>query len=144
MSIYRLKGTAGKVINRNYPLKDRLLLGRADDCDIRVDEDGVAPRHAEIRVEEDGSVALRNLDSAYRTLLNGEPISSVRLAGGDEIRIGTCRWMLQAPGLRPERVLTEEAVARPRPHWRWLFLLALAAAAALAWQRGWLAALNAW
>ena len=138
MSIYRLKGTSGPVINRSFKLGDSLSIGRADDCDIRIDLDEVAPRHAEVRQEPGGRVLLRNLDASRQTLLNGLAVEERELAGGDEIRIGTCRFMLQAPGLRPERVLTEEAVMVRRRHWPWLLVFALAGAAALAWQRGWL------
>ncbi|NIP18527.1 MAG: FHA domain-containing protein [Xanthomonadales bacterium] len=138
MAVYRLKGTAGEVVNRNFPLSGRLLIGRSDDCDVRIDDRAVAARHAAVLVLEDGSVTLRNLDPGFETQLNGEPVESARLAGGDEIRIGTCRWMLQAPGLRPDRVLTAAATVRPRAHWPWLLAVALAAATALAWQRGWL------
>jgi hypothetical protein len=54
------------------------------------------------------------------------------------LRIGTCRWLLQAPGMRPERVLTAEAITPARPYWPWLLPLALVLAGWLAWQRGWL------
>jgi hypothetical protein len=47
--------------------------------------------------------------------------------------------VLQAPGLRPEKVLTAKAVKRSSGIWPWLVAAAvLGAAAALAWQRGWL------
>ena len=138
MSIYRLKGTSGPVINQQFTLQDRLLIGRADDCDIRIDQQGVATRHAELRLMEDGRVLLRNLDPSLQTLLNGMGVSETELAGGDEIRIGTCRWMLQAPGLRPDRVLSEEEVASSKAQWPWLLAVVVVAAIALAWQRGWL------
>ena len=138
MSIYRLKGTSGPVLNQAYTLQGVLSIGRADDCDVRIDQDDVAPRHAEVRLLEDGRVLLRNLDASRQTLLNGEPVQERELGGGDEIRVANCRFMLQAPGLRPDRVLTEEAVATHRRHWPWLLVFALAGAAALAWQRGWL------
>jgi hypothetical protein len=62
------------------------------------------------------------------------------LNSGDEIRLGACRWVLQAPGLRPEKVLTEQAVKQRSRLMPWLLVGALLAAAAvaatLAWQRG--------
>jgi pSer/pThr/pTyr-binding forkhead associated (FHA) protein len=139
MNIYRLKGTSGPVINRVFPLGQRLLIGRADDCAVRIDLDGVAGHHAEVRLTDDGGVRLRNLDPARQTLLNGVAVEERALSGGDEIRVGNCRFLLQAPGLKPDRVLTGEAVAVRRRHWPWLLVFALLGAAALAWQRGWLA-----
>lgn len=139
MSVYRLKGTSGPVINQAVRLAGRLVIGGDAACDIHVAEDGVAPRHAELRLVEGGNIVLRNLVDGHQTLCNGVPVVEHRLSPGDEIRVGSCRWLLQAPGLRPERVLTAAAVRPPRRYWPWLLPIALAAAAALAWQRGWLA-----
>lgn len=138
MSKYRLKGASGPVINQPFPLAKVSRIGRADDCDLRIDEEGVAPRHAEIREHEDGSLELINLDSSCQTLLNGEAVEHAGLASGDEIRIANCRWVLQAPGLRPEKVLTTEAVTPRRGYIPWLIVGGLLAAAAVAWYQGWL------
>jgi len=136
MSHYRLKGASGPVINQAYTLDAKTLIGRADDCDLRVDAEGVASHHAEIQENADGSLLLTRLDPAAETLLNGEPITSSSLASGDEIRIANCRWVLQAPGLRPEKVLTSEAVRPGRSYVPWLIVGSLLAAALIAWQQG--------
>jgi len=36
LSIYRLKGASGAVINQSHVLGKRTVIGRADDCDLRV------------------------------------------------------------------------------------------------------------
>lgn len=136
MSKYRLKGASGPVINQPFPLGAVSRIGRADDCDLRVDAEGVAPRHAEIRENEDGSLVLTNLDTSRQTLLNGEAVESARLASGDEIRIANCRWVLQAPGLRPDTVLTSESIRPKRSYVPWLIVGGLLAAAAVAWHQG--------
>jgi hypothetical protein len=138
MSHYRLKGASGPVINQAFQLGGRTLIGRADDCDLRVDADGVAPHHAEIRETGEGGLVLENLDSSFETLLNGEAVTEAALASGDEVRVANCRWVLQAPGLRPEKVLTSEAVRARRSYLPWLITAGLLAAAAFAWYRGWL------
>jgi hypothetical protein len=137
MSTYRLKGASGAVINQAFTLGARTVIGSGPDSDLRVESEGVAPQHAEIR-DEDGALRLRNIDSSAQTLLNGEAIDQALLSSGDEIRIANCRWVLQAPGLRPEKVLTTEAVRAQRSHLPWLIVSALLASAALAWYRGWL------
>jgi pSer/pThr/pTyr-binding forkhead associated (FHA) protein len=144
MSVYKLKGTSGGLINQSFPIKDLMVLGATQDCDICIDEPGVAKRHAEIRLVDGKTLKLNDLGSDMGTLLNGEPVSEVLLGSGDEIRIGTCRLMLQAPGLRPERVLTTEAVRRTKPRWprivAWGVVAATAAAAAvITWKPEWLA-----
>jgi len=136
MSNYRLKGASGPVSNQAFKLGAITLIGRADDCDLRLDVEGVSSRHAEIQEKDDGSLVLVNLDPDGETLLNGEAVHSVSLASGDEIRIANCRWVLQAPGLRPEKVLTGEAVRARRSYIPWLIVGGLLAAATIAWYRG--------
>ena len=143
MSLYKLKGTSGSVINQSFPFGDLIVLGSSSDCDVQLDEAGVSSRHAEIRLIDGKSLLLKDLDSKTGTLLNGEPVTETLLGSGDDIRIGTCRWMLQAPGLRPERVLTADVVAKPVRRWPrrlvWVSLLGAAAAVAvLRWKPEWL------
>jgi hypothetical protein len=143
MSLYKLKGTSGSVVNRSFPIDESILLGSSADCDVQLDEPGVSPRHAEIRLGSDRSLLLRDLGSTTGTLLNGERVRESQLGSGDEIRIGTCRMMLQAPGLRPERILTGDVVRKTARRWPrvliWTSLLAAAAAVAvLKWKPEWL------
>ena len=138
MHTYRLKGASGKVANSVFALEQRTVLGSADDCDLVISEKGIAPHHAEIILLDDGALKLRQLDSDFKTHVNGSTVEQINLGSGDEIRLGNCRWVLQAPGLRPEKVLTAEALKPPRTHLPWLIVTALLAAVALAWQRGWL------
>ena len=137
MSIYRLKGASGAVINQAHTLGERTVIGSGEGCDLTVASESVAPRHAEI-LEQQDQLILKRIDPQAETLVNGESIDEVALASGDEIRMGNCRWVLQAPGLRPEKVLTADAVRARRSHVPWLLVTALLSAAALAWYRGWL------
>jgi predicted component of type VI protein secretion system len=137
MSTFRLKGASGAVINQSFELGGRTMIGRADDCDLRLDQAGVAGRHAEITVNDSG-LLLRRLDPKAEVLLNGRAVESAELASGDEIRIANCRFVLQAPGLRPAKVLTSEAVSPRRGYLPWLIVAALLAAAAVSWRAGWL------
>lgn len=136
MSTYRLKGASGAVINQSCTLGERTVIGRADDCDLRLDQPGVAPRHAAIILGGDGRLELRALDSGAETLLNGEAVRSAALASGDEIRIANCRFVVQAPGLRPDKVLTPEATRPRRGYLPWLIVGGLLAAAAGAYYAG--------
>ncbi|NNE06137.1 MAG: FHA domain-containing protein [Xanthomonadales bacterium] len=138
MAKYRIKGTSGATANEVYELVDRLLIGRADDCNVRIANDAVSPRHCELLVSEQGDVLLTDLESGSGTRVNGVAVQKASLNSGDEISVANCRFLLQAPGLRPQRVLTEEAVRKTRSHLPWLLPTAVILAVALAWQRGWL------
>jgi predicted component of type VI protein secretion system len=135
MGTYRLKGASGAFINQSFALGARTVIGRADDCDLRLDQDGVAARHAEIS-EAEGGLVLSRLDPAGEVLLNGQAVERAGLSSGDEIRIANCRFVLQAPGLRPQTVLTPAAVRPQRRYLPWLIVAALLAAAGGAWYAG--------
>lgn len=138
MQTYRLKGASGKVAGLSFGLGAKTLIGRADSCDLRIDDAGLAPQHAEIALKVGEGLHFRHLADGYESRINGEVVQEAELASGDEIRVGNCRWVVQAPGLRPEKVLTSKAVKTGPGALPWLVAAALLSAAALAWQRGWL------
>mgnify|MGYP006283011919 FL=1 len=139
MTTYRLKGTSGAVLNQSFPLQGALRLGPGADCDVPVEDDGTQGVLATVEVRDDGTVLLR-ADEEGAVSVNGEPVTRLELAGGDEVRVGRSRFILQAPGLRPERVLTTEATLERRPAWPWWVAVAVlaAGAAGLAWWQGWI------
>jgi len=146
MNPYKLKGTSGSVINQSFPLGESLVLGSAADCEVQLNEPGVAPRHAEITLVDGKALRLKDLGSKTGTLLNGETVDEAILSSGDEIRIGSCRWMLQAPGLRPDRILTADAVEPGTRIWPrvlvWTSVVAAAVAVTvLKFKPEWIAAL---
>lgn len=65
----------------------RLVFGRADDCEIIVPDVSVSRHHAQALVL-DGLVALMDLNSSNGTYVNELPISRIFLMDGDEIRLG--------------------------------------------------------
>jgi hypothetical protein len=142
MNPFQLKGTSGTVINQRFGLTDRIVVGSADDCDIRVAGHDVAPHHVEILTRVD-SVQIRCPEPGRMVRVNGEAVREASLSSGDEIQIGVCRWLLQAPGLKPQRVLTEVAVRPQRALWPWLLVIAAGGLAAVAWQYGWIESLMA-
>jgi len=138
VTAYRLKGTAGAVINRSFPLAGRLVIGTAPDCDIRIGMDDGGSLTVNLHLLEDGRVAFHSPAEQAGVTVNGVAMVSGSLNPGDELRVGPCAFLLQAPGLRPKRMLAGEAVGRKRNFWPWITAAALAALLALlAWQRGW-------
>jgi pSer/pThr/pTyr-binding forkhead associated (FHA) protein len=76
------------VAGEPYALGERaLVIGRAQECDITLDDPSVSRRHAEVRIEGDG-FAITDLGSTNGTQLNGQRVQTARLAPGDRISIG--------------------------------------------------------
>ncbi len=89
----------------SFPLRPRLILtvgdeesayflthavtviGRASECDIRIEDSGVSRKHAEIRYS-DGRVGVVDLGSTNGLTVNGKPAERVELKDGDRIDIG--------------------------------------------------------
>lgn len=66
---------------------DVLIIGRASDCDVVIDNLNISRHHSQIQKRE-GLYYLEDLKSNNGTFLNGESISSEMLTFGDEIGIG--------------------------------------------------------
>jgi hypothetical protein len=64
------------------------VIGRAADCDLRVDDPGVSRRHAELRYT-DGKVELIDLGSTNGVTLNGKPSGRALLQDGDRIDVAS-------------------------------------------------------
>jgi diguanylate cyclase (GGDEF)-like protein len=80
---------AGPQFGAIFPLAaDReLVLGRREDADIQVQDDGVSRRHASIRVNGEGAV-VTDLESANGTYVDGKRVPAARVADGARIQVG--------------------------------------------------------
>lgn len=124
---FRLKSASGPLTGQTFDLDDSTLLGSAANADVRID--GLDAEHARI-VRRDGGLVL---EASGEARVNGESVRNAALESGDEIQFGTARFVLQAPGLKPVRVL-DQVPARQASGWKWLVAAGLLAAAGAA---GW-------
>ncbi len=77
----------GPLNGQRWPIKDTLLLGREDDCEIVIPSRQVSRSHARITAS-DGGVLLEDLGSKNGTHINGKPLQEpVYLQDGDIIQI---------------------------------------------------------
>ena len=77
----------GRVTHRLESVKDRVLIGRSADCDLRIDSADVSRMHAAI-VAKSGRHFLEDLGSSNGTSLNGRPVRNAELRNGDIVQIG--------------------------------------------------------
>jgi hypothetical protein len=64
------------------------VIGRANECELRLDDPGVSRRHAEIRVNG-GDAEIIDLGSTNGIRVNGKAVPSARLLDGDRIDLGS-------------------------------------------------------
>jgi hypothetical protein len=64
------------------------VLGRANECELRLDDPGISRRHAEIRVNG-GEAEIIDLGSTNGIRVNGTAVPSARLFDGDRIDLGS-------------------------------------------------------
>lgn len=86
----KLVVASGKSAGRTISVKrEKLLIGRADECDVRPLSEDVSRRHCEF-VVADGSFVVEDLRSRNGTFVNGARIEGRRqLVDGDIVRIGS-------------------------------------------------------
>jgi two-component system cell cycle response regulator len=88
----------GPNMGMRYPLGGNvLILGRGEDCDIRINDHSVSRRHARIE-PSDGGFSVADLQSTNGTFINDVPKSVTSLKDGDYLRIGNCIYRFLAGG----------------------------------------------
>ena len=70
------------------------FIGRTDDCDIRLNVDGVDPMHCLIVLGPDG-VRLRDLNSVHGTFVNGVRADNALVRHGDLLKIGPFQFRVE-------------------------------------------------
>jgi two-component system, cell cycle response regulator len=88
----------GPGMGARYALTDSpMVIGRGNDCDIRINDHSVSRRHARIQPGADGYYAV-DLQSTNGTFVNDVPASICKLKDGDYLRVGNCIYRFLAGG----------------------------------------------
>ena len=103
-----LRLLAGRDAGRQVPVSGRVVIGRAEDCQLRIFDEAASRHHAEV-VAEGAGARLCDLGSTNGTRLNGRPVKQSALADGDVIRIGSAEMAFL------ERAEQERATVPARP-----------------------------
>ena len=133
--IFRLKATSGPTTGQAYELNAEVTeLGSSESMDIILA--GLEAAHARISRSAEGLFIEPVGDSPV--FVNGVSVAQPQaLQSGDEIRLGSLHLMLQAPGLRPQRVL-HTVQDKPQRTWLWwvggAIILGAGTLAWLGWQ----------
>lgn len=83
---------------RDIPLEPGAnVIGRKQDCAIRIPLSVVSRHHAEIRLDDSGAI-LKDLGSSNSTYLNNRRVTEENLKPGDQIMIGPVIFTVQING----------------------------------------------
>ncbi len=89
----------GPTMGQRYTLGEKpVIIGRGEDCDIRIQEHSVSRRHARLEPGADGFTVI-DLQSTNGTFVNDVQTTEPRvLHDGDYLRIGNCIYRFLAGG----------------------------------------------
>ena len=89
----------GSQMGSRYTVSDKdLVIGRGEDCDIRIQDHSVSRKHARITTTPEG-VTLADLGSTNGTFVNDVMIKgSAPLHDGDYVRVGNCIYRFLVGG----------------------------------------------
>ena len=88
----------GPSMGSRYALSDSpVVIGRASDCDIRINDHSVSRRHARVQPSAEGYYAV-DLQSTNGTYVNDVPASMYKLKDGDYLRVGNCIYRFLTGG----------------------------------------------
>ncbi|MBY0227752.1 MAG: FHA domain-containing protein [Gemmataceae bacterium] len=99
--------------------KDLIVVGRKDDCDVRLEHKSVSKQHCVI-VRTDGLLMLRDLGSTNGTRVNGTRVRRAALLPNDQVSIAHFKFRVflgpdEEPPVRHDehtQALDQEEVAR--------------------------------
>src|SRR5205814_6659500 len=85
-------------------VKDLTVVGRKEDCDLRLEHKSVSKMHC-IIVKTDGLLLLRDLGSTNGTRVNGQRVRRAALLPNDQVSIANFRFRVY---LGPDAVIPED------------------------------------
>jgi predicted component of type VI protein secretion system len=93
-------------------VKDLVLVGRKEECDLRLEHKSVSKMHCLI-VKTDGMLFLRDLGSTNGTRVNGTRVRRAALLPNDQIAIANYKYRIY---LGPDGPVVEKPIAAPGDH----------------------------
>lgn len=75
-------------------VKDLTLIGRDEDCDVRLEHKSVSKLHC-ILVKSDGLILLRDLGSTNGTRVNGQRVRRAALLPNDTLAVANLKYVVK-------------------------------------------------
>lgn len=117
---YALRAQSGRMLGRSYPLIGVSIVGRAPDCQLRLEDSNLSRKHAKLIPTNDG-VVIEDLGSTNGSFHNGKRVQRAVAHAGDEIGFDTLRFRLLDLGAGGAQ-MTDSAAGGSHaasPRWMW-------------------------
>lgn len=97
-SPWTLKAKTGSLAGKTFtvPKTGKLVVGRANHCEIQLPANSVSRQHAELALEG-GKLVVRDLKSSNGTYVNRKKVAEGELKAGDEVRFDTFSFEVGGP-----------------------------------------------
>ena len=118
---YALRAQTGRMLGRSYPLTGVAIVGRAPECQLRLEDSNLSRKHAKLIPTNEG-VVIEDLGSTNGSFHNGKRVQRAVAQAGDEIGFDTLRFRLLELGAEGAQ-MAESGAADPRaamPRWAWV------------------------
>ncbi|HRK32663.1 MAG TPA: FHA domain-containing protein [Tepidisphaeraceae bacterium] len=91
---------------RSFSLhKQTTVVGRREDCDVRIPLGEISRKHCKI-IREDDELKIEDLGSSNGTYINGQRVQGASLSPGDTIKIGSVVFVVQLDGVPGDDEMT--------------------------------------
>lgn len=96
---------------RRIPVVSSVIIGRAADCDVTIEDAAASRHHAQI-LYQNGSFCLKDMGSTNGTIVNANQSNECTLTDGDIIRIGETELFFEVEEVLPPTENDESALFR--------------------------------
>jgi pSer/pThr/pTyr-binding forkhead associated (FHA) protein len=126
---FALRAQSGRILGRTFPLTGATMVGRAPECQLRLDDTSLSRKHAKLIPTNEG-VVIEDLGSTNGSFHNGKRVQRAVAQPGDEIGFDTVRFQLLELGQEGANIATA-AAGSGVPRWVWVVAALAIAAIAL-------------
>lgn len=125
---YALRAQSGRILGRSYPLTGATVVGRAPECQLRLEDTSLSRKHAKLIPTNEG-VVIEDLGSTNGSFHNGKRVQRAVAQPGDEIGFDTVRFQLLELGHDASPVAS---AGSGTPRWVWVAVALAVVAIAVA------------
>lgn len=99
---------------RAFAVSRARIIGREEDCDLRVPVAEVSREHCRVEPNANGGLSVEDLGSSNGTYINGLLIEEAEMAAGDVMKVGPAFMVLRIDG-EPASIDNDAAIEQGTP-----------------------------